>query len=361
MEKRTCSIDGCDKPHEGRGYCNKHYRNWRRCGDPLGMQIQRQVACTFEGCDRPHESHGYCSTHASQLRQGKELKPARAFSDGTCKVDGCSEPHCARGYCNKHWRRWRTHGDPMRVDQGREGSRKYLLDESFFNDIDTEQKAYWLGFITADGCIIESGTTHALRVELSVRDTDHLEQMCSDLGSTRPVSHRRTFASVSFDSWRLVDALKALGITPRKSATVQPWSGPDDLMPHYWRGMFDGDGSIYRTTRDGVWNLKLVGSEACIRAFAAWASDICGSKARPSIAKGSCWGWTVCGGRSPQALARVLYGESTVALGRKLDLAKTLLGVDFDEVKAAAAEKKAAAMREAWASGRHPRARTRLQ
>lgn len=345
----------------GRGYCNKHYQNWHRCGNPLGMQIVRQVTCSFEGCGRPHESRGYCSTHASQLRQGKELKAARALSDGTCAVEGCPEPHRARGYCQKHWRRWRTHGDPMRVEQGREGSRKYLLDESFFSNIDTEHKAYWLGFIAADGCIIESGTTHALRVELSVRDTEHLEQMCSDLGSTRPVVRRRTFAAVSFDSWRLVESLRALGITPRKSATVEAWNGPAELMPHYWRGMFDGDGSIYRTTRDGIWNLNLVGSQACVRAFAAWASAICGSKARPSIAKGSCWTWTVGGGRSPQALAQALYGESTIALSRKRELAEALMRIDFAEVKAAAAAKRAAAMREAWASGRHPRARPRRQ
>lgn len=325
------------------------------------MQIERQATCSFEGCDRPHESRGYCSTHASQLRQGKQLKPVRAFSSGMCAVDGCPEPHCARGYCNKHWQRWRTHGDPLRVDQGREGSRKYLLDESFFNDVNTEQKAYWLGFITADGCIIESGNTHALRVELGVRDSEHLERMCSDLGSTRPVTRRRTFACVSFDSWRLVESLNSLGVTPRKSATVQPWDGPSSLMPHYWRGMVDGDGTIYRTTRDGVWNLGLVGSEACVRAFATWASNICGSKAQPHVAKGSCWGWTVCGGRRPQSLVRALYGESTIALSRKLELAEALMSVDFDEVKAAAAVKKAAAMRNAWASGRHPRARAHLR
>lgn len=32
---RICSIDGCGKQHEGRGYCKEHYQQWYRYGDPL--------------------------------------------------------------------------------------------------------------------------------------------------------------------------------------------------------------------------------------------------------------------------------------------------------------------------------------
>ena len=34
------------------------------------------------------------------------------------------------------------------------------------------------------------------------------------------------------------------GITAKKTDALQPWDGPADLMPHYWRGLIDGDGSI---------------------------------------------------------------------------------------------------------------------
>ncbi len=32
---RTCEIDGCDKPHEARGWCKMHWQRWNRHGDPL--------------------------------------------------------------------------------------------------------------------------------------------------------------------------------------------------------------------------------------------------------------------------------------------------------------------------------------
>ena len=34
---------------------------------------------------------------------------------GTCTIAGCTSPHEARGWCEKHWKRWRKHGDPLKV------------------------------------------------------------------------------------------------------------------------------------------------------------------------------------------------------------------------------------------------------
>lgn len=58
MSKAICSIEGCDNPILARTFCNKHYSNWWRCGNPLG----RPKATTIPEChpDRSHYGRGKC-------------------------------------------------------------------------------------------------------------------------------------------------------------------------------------------------------------------------------------------------------------------------------------------------------------
>lgn len=73
MAKRTCSIEGCERTHFGRGWCYTHYRRWWDHGDPHYQPI-RQVApitCSVDGCGRPYSgksANGLCSLHYSRWR-----------------------------------------------------------------------------------------------------------------------------------------------------------------------------------------------------------------------------------------------------------------------------------------------------
>jgi len=168
----------------------------------------------------------------------------------TCTIPRCPDLVHARDWCKAHYTRWRRHGDPLG------GRHNYALDDGYFDSIDTEGKAYWLGFITADGCV-QTGTVGAngwLRNQLSVKlkesDAGHLEKLKSALSAESPVRlvPQATLSSgaaeIAVTSGRLVESLISLGVGPRKSLSVQPWIGPDELMRHYWRGMVDGDGTL---------------------------------------------------------------------------------------------------------------------
>lgn len=327
MTQRTCSIDGCPRPSHCRTWCNAHYQQWRKYGDPLARAPKPPTVCSFPNCDRPYDSRGYCASHARQLREGRELHPLRASRAPTCTIDGCDGAHQALGLCNKHHLRLRIHGDPEYTRHPGDAPRKYTLNQGFFDEVTTEAQAYWLGFVTADGCVSQTKKNNALIVGLHASDRDHLVQMSADLGSNRPLwsSPTRPVVTATFHSIRLVEALGRLGIGPRKSITVEPWHGPNNLMRHYWRGMFDGDGSIYKVGRGLNWGLMMCGSRFCVEAFADWAREVCSSTGAVHHLKGGCWGWRVGGTRKPRLLAEALYEGASVALPRKRERAEQLL------------------------------------
>jgi hypothetical protein len=248
------------------------------------------------------------------------------MANRTCSIGTCDEPRAKgrKGWCTAHYKRWRRHGDPEA------GRQTYHLDETFFDVIDTEAKAYWLGFITADGCVRTDHSSHQLKVKLMISDAPHLEKLKTALAADYPITSgdrqgvAGAWAALTVSSPHMIDSLASLGVTPRKSLTVQPWDGHADLMRHYWRGLFDGDGYIGREAARNKWTLNLCGSDACVAAFADWARGICGATSRPYSAS-NIWRWKVAGLAAPQALAREMYGDALVYLDRKHERAADLL------------------------------------
>jgi len=60
MEEKRCKIEGCKRPYRAKGYCNVHYRKWRR-----GELDKRPYykTCGEEGCRAPMFRRGMCEKH----------------------------------------------------------------------------------------------------------------------------------------------------------------------------------------------------------------------------------------------------------------------------------------------------------
>lgn len=124
--------------------------------------------------------------------------------------------------------------------------RKHSLDELFFSEINSEEKAYWLGFLCGDGCI----TGNKVRLALAVKDEHHLNWFKAAVKwSGKCYYHKSGAVEVYFRSLRMVKDLARYYITPRKTFTVRFPNIPKSLERHFIRGVFDADGCINKQIR----------------------------------------------------------------------------------------------------------------
>jgi hypothetical protein len=133
-----------------------------------------------------------------------------------------------------------------------EAQRKHGYDLNFFDDINEQQKAYILGLLYADGCIKlrgnkdVDGRRHG-SVVLSLKDRDLVVAVAQAMGADeRAVHSDRGMYALKLTGSQIVERLIVLGCGPRKSFICEfPTTLPDELVRHFVRGYFDGDGSAY--------------------------------------------------------------------------------------------------------------------
>lgn len=131
--------------------------------------------------------------------------------------------------------------------------RKYIFNESYFKVIDSEEKAYWLGFILADGHVSDDGVI----IALSEKDKSHLSKFLNCVNSNSPIKERKSTNSVVVNiySKEMVGDLRNLGIMKNKSYNATFPEISEELEIPLIRGIFDGDGSISitkNTYRKGI-------------------------------------------------------------------------------------------------------------
>ena len=121
--------------------------------------------------------------------------------------------------------------------------RLYQLDESYFEIIDSERKAYWLGFLMADGYMRTDQKTFGICLKNS--DKYIIEQFCEDINYNGQIVDTDKDSRVNICSKKICTDLINLHITPRKTGCeIVPEQVPNELIHHFIRGFFDGDGSI---------------------------------------------------------------------------------------------------------------------
>jgi hypothetical protein len=115
----------------------------------------------------------------------------------------------------------------------------------YFHTIDTDEKAYWLGFLAADGAIFSNGRQYSVTLDLQPRDLHWLTRFRDTIAPGAKITqHGDRSYSVSIGSQEMVQDLIALGIGPRKSNTLEWPRIPEAFVVPFLLGYFDGDGSF---------------------------------------------------------------------------------------------------------------------
>ena len=122
---------------------------------------------------------------------------------------------------------------------------KNKINSTIFSIIDTEEKAYWLGFLYADGCVYDK---NSISLELGLKDKIHLEKFNRFIGRDKQIKEDSFRVRCIFKDTQIYTDLNNLGIVPRKSLVLtfpNKEKIPNNLVKHFIRGYIDGDGSIY--------------------------------------------------------------------------------------------------------------------
>lgn len=150
-------------------------------------------------------------------------------------------------------------------------NKKYTQNDNYFSKIDTPDKAYWLGFIFADGYIRK----YHLSIGLASKDKEHLFRFLTDMGSDSKIKDKvikkeykgvvKEYFSSTIDVYSIpiYDDLLKYGLHTKKSLTLLP---PENISSEYYRdfirGYFDGDGCItnYKLCGKNHKKIKILGT-----------------------------------------------------------------------------------------------------
>jgi intein-encoded DNA endonuclease-like protein len=167
------------------------------------------------------------------------------------------------GLCKESVRnKLRKHG--VKINRSNKNNQKWTVNQSYFKQIDTNEKAYWLGFIYADGNVYQNASSYASVFNINLKSSDKyiIELIKKDMEYSGPIFTRKykddkyeSAHGIAVCDKEFVDYLVNVGCIPRKSLTLKfPTVDqlPVKFIPHFIRGYFDGDGCVTKKDKNRI-------------------------------------------------------------------------------------------------------------
>lgn len=204
-----------------------------------------------------------------------------------------------------------------------------MYDQDFFEVIDSEDKAYWMGYIVADGSVGKYGVEY--RVSVATKDSDeyHIRRLADAVGFKGTIKKTGGAYGIAagspkcshlvFKRKKMYLDLVSHGVLPRKSkdGTCPKVEGP--IATHFWRGVIDGDGSVFFS--DGVPYISLCGSNDVVSSFREWCIGQGASAGINVVVTKAGLSQIQYGRKAARLITRALYRECSISLDRKQETA----------------------------------------
>jgi hypothetical protein len=183
------------------------------------------------------------------------------------------------------------------------GPKKHIYNVDYFKDINTPDKAYWLGLLYADGYVHKYGLT------LKLIDRDHIEKFRCTLASDHPIEedhkNENTVYILRVSDVALPPKLAVHGLVNKKSFRLVFPNLHCDLVSHFVRGYFDGDGHVC-CAENGQWQIGFTSLSGDFLADIQRWFDLSGSL---NQTKKGCWQLSYNGNGVVPKVAAKIVGE----------------------------------------------------
>lgn len=203
------------------------------------------------------------------------------------------------------------------------------LKENYFEVIDTPNKAYILGFIFADGNVYKN----QLSIEIHVRDIELLYFIKRELNTINKISYRKRenteLVCLRVVSEKICSDLGKYGVVPNKTYLTKHLPNiEEELLPHFLRGLVDGDGWISKTPQ-GYYKIGFVTHfESVAQDFKSYCETLINKTSQSKITKknksGNCFVCQFQDKDTTKRLATALYKDAACCLTRKYLLAEQI-------------------------------------
>lgn len=189
----------------------------------------------------------------------------------------------------------------------------YQKNSSIFKNITSKEQAYWLGVLAADGFIgREADGSGANVIKLIMKDEDVVVKFKNFIKIDKRIDKiNDTYYQLAFQDKEMAIDLVSLGLFNNKSLVLKPPKINDNLIPHFIRGYFDGDGGVSYNQKEDKLTYYFTGTLEIVEWIHSFLKTDAKIRKEHNAGENNTWRFATSGINMIKDLYNFIYTDST--------------------------------------------------